>query len=558
MKLFYKAAAIGMVCMLGTSVLPMHVQANSEEPVAVIYHTGDTSGALVASDITIGAEVVSAIFHETREEIPATFLLDTGDSLQGNFFVNTTQGENAVGIMNAAGYDAMTLGNHEFDYGFDRLLELADMADFPFLTQRFVSSAAPPLTSHVIIERGGINIGIFGLTTPSAKYTSSGGFDENFGTVSDLIDEAVAQARALREEGADIVICLSHMGVSEKQARDYGSAYDIAENALGIDLIIDGHTPDTDVAMQQSYATPISSVGDDGTEIGKITFYRRDGVLVPEITKIIKEETAVYTPDPVVSAVINEWQEKSEEIAETVVGYSDVTLDDYEKSIIRAKESVLGDLVADAMRWASGADIAFCNAGNVRAPIEQGEITLEEIENVLPYANNVMVADVPGRVIKEALERSASLYGKQDGGFIQVSGLSYAFDPAKPEGSRLGEVLVGEEALVDEQDYSLAIYDFLADGGDGYTMLVPYYHNARPVEGGNISNIFAQYLSEMETIQASLQGRIIIKTEQSTQGSITGWLIGVLAAVVLGTAVIYLLLRKTGRLSRNERKDQQE
>jgi 5'-nucleotidase len=549
MKLFYKAAAIGMVCMLGTSALPMHVQANSEEePVAVIYHTGDTSGALVANDISIGAEVVSAIFRETEEEIPATFLLDTGDSLQGNFFVNTVQGENAVDIMNAAGYDAMTLGNHEFDYGFDRLLELADMADFPFLTQRFIASDAPPLTSHVIIERGGIKIGVFGLTTPSAKYTSNGGFDRNFGTVSDLIDEAVAQARALREEGADIVICLSHMGVSENQARDYGSAYDIAENALGIDLIIDGHTPDTDVAMQQSYATPISSVGDEGSEIGKITFYRRDGVLVPEIAKITKEEAAVYAPDAVVSAVINEWQEKSEEIAKTVVGYSNVTLDDYEKSIIRSQESVLGDLVADAMIWASGADIAFCNAGNVRAPIEQGEITLEEIENVLPYANNVMVADVPGRVIREALERSASLYGKQDGGFMQVSGLSYVIDPAKPEGSRLGEVLVGEDALVDEQDYSLAIYDFLADGGDGYTMLVPYFHNARPVEGGNISNIFAQYLSEMETIQASLQGRIIIKAEQSTQGSITGWLVGGLAAVVLGAAVIYLLLRKTGRL----------
>jgi 5'-nucleotidase len=553
MKISQRKAGIFLficLCLIGPHFV---TNAQEEQPVVVIYHTGDTNGNMISDEDTIGSAEIASIFMETKDQTPASFLLDTGDSLQGNFFVNSVQGENVVAIMNAVGYDAMTLGNHEFDYGLERLKELANMAEFPFLTQESVARSIPEVQSSVILERGGIRIGVFGLTTPSAKYTSNGGFHENFGTVSELINDAVLQARKLREDGADIVICLSHLGVSVNQDKDYGSAYDIAENALGIDLIIDGHTPETDVVNQYSFTTPISSVSDNGSEIGKISFYLRDGVLVPEIEKIMKAETTDVVPDEAVEQLVQRYKEQSAELAKTVVSYSDKTINDFEKSVIRTQESILGDMVADSMRWVSGADIAFCNAGNVRGPIEKGDVTLEEIENMLPYSNNVMVSQVPGKVIREALERSASLYGKMDGGFLQVSGLSYTILKDPSIGGTLDEVLVNGEELSDEKEYTLAIFDFLAEGGDGYSIFPTYYQDGYMVAGGIISSIFAQYLSEKGAIQTELQGRIRITTQDGIANSRGGWLVGLLVLVLLGaTVLVVLLLKKQGRLVRNE------
>jgi 2',3'-cyclic-nucleotide 2'-phosphodiesterase (5'-nucleotidase family) len=522
----------------------------TDAPIAVVYHTGDIGGALFADESSIGADTLAAIIESSKSENEATFLFDTGDSVQGNFFVNSDKGQNAVEIMNAVGYDAMCLGNHEFDYGLPRLNELAEIADFPFLTQQSVIDIGSPLKSSVIIDHGGVKIGVFGITTPSTRYTSNGGFDSNFGTVSELINYSVEKARELRKNGADIVVCLSHMGVDEFQAKDYGSAYDIAENALGIDVIIDGHTPESEVMPQNEFNTPISSVGDAATEIGVIKFYRKNGVVSVDISSIKKEDTLDIIPDSDVTKILDTAQKHVDEIASTVVGYSPIALTDYEKPVIRSGESLLADVVADSMRWYTGADIAFCNAGNVRAPLDEGDITLGEINNILPYLNIVITADVKGSVVRSALSHSADLYGTENGGFMQVSGVSYTIDGDKPKGERLKAVTVGGVPLEDETTYSLAVFDFIVDGGDGYDMLADSFHG-NSVAHGTIVDAFEGYIAESDNLISEKEGRIIIDSASETETDnsvfhillITG--IAVIAAVILIAIILIIKKRKT-------------
>jgi 5'-nucleotidase len=528
------------------SMMPNVIAAQTDEPIAVVYHTGDIGGCLFSDDVSIGADTLAAIVNSAKSDNEATFLFDTGDSVQGNFFVNSDEGKNAVEIMNSVGYDAMCLGNHEFDYGFERLIELAESANFPFLTQEFVANENNALKSSVIIDRGGVKIGIFGITTPSTHYTSGGGFERDFGTVSELINYSVAKARELRDDGADIVVCLSHMGVDDNQARDYGSAYDIADNALGIDVIIDGHTPESEVKIQNEFTTPISSVGDAASEIGVIKFYRKNGEITTEISSIKKAETLDIIPDEEVSLLLENEQNDFNQVAQTVVGYSPVSLNDYEKPIIRSEESVLADVVADSMKWFTGADIAFCNAGNIRAPLDEGDITLGEIQNILPYMNNVCTADVKGSIIREALSHSADFYGTENGGFMQVSGLSYTIDINKPLGERLASVTVNSEPLDDNKVYNLAVFDFIIDGGDGYVMLEDSFLNNSTTHG-TIIEAFSGYLSESENFVNEKQGRIIIKSTDETvsdNNSVLFTVIIVGAAVIIAITVIILIKKR--------------
>jgi 5'-nucleotidase len=476
----------------------------------VIYHTGDVGGNLSATDESIGADYLASIVENTKQEIPATFLLDSGDSIQGTYFVNSTKGENAIRIMNAAGYDAMAIGNHELDYGIEHLNDLAKEAEFSILGQSYLVEESTDLQTSVLIERGGVTIGIFGLTTPSAKYSSNGGFDQSFGTVSDLIELSVAQAKSLRERGADVVICLSHMGINENQTLDYGSAYDIAENALGIDIIIDGHTPEAELVQQSTFATPIASVSEDGMQVGKIELYMENGVVVPKVFVLTKEDFAQISPVAEVTEVIDKAVAEVETIASTVVGHSPSSVMDYAKEVIRAGESALGNIVTDAMLWATGGDIAFCNSGNIRAGLDEGDITHGEINNMLPYSNFLKMTEVPGSLILSALEHSAALYGKLDGGFLQLGGMSYTFDPSLPEGSRVTQIMVGEEPLNPDLTYDLVVFDFIAEGGDGYDMLPEYFADAPTIGQGDISMVVAEYISQQDTIRTSLQGRITV------------------------------------------------
>jgi 2',3'-cyclic-nucleotide 2'-phosphodiesterase (5'-nucleotidase family) len=529
--------------------------ADEKELVAVVYYTSSVGGNLLRTDEYIGADYLSAFVKAEREKFPATFLFDLGDAIQGQVLVNTNQGQVAVDVMNAVGYDGMVLGNREFDYGFDRLLELASAANFPFFTQAVIVENTKELKSSAIIEHGGVKIGVFGITTPSIKYVSSGGLDRDYGTVAELISYSAETAEALRANGAEIVVCLTQLGVREEQHKDYGTAMDIGDNVLGIDVIIDAHeygTEPTDIG--KGFTTPITG-GETAEMIGVVKFYREDGIITPEASVISRGDAALadVTPDQEVTAVLDEASAALATFSERVVAKSRADYA-YDKAYIRNNETPLGNLVSDAMRWASSADIAFCNAGNIRAVMNRGDVTYGQLISVLPYANMVLKADVPGSVIRAALSHSADFYGMDNGGFMQVSGLSYTIDPSKPKGERLADVTVGAEKLDDSKLYSLATFDFIADSGDGYTMLTEYFQGESE-SCGIITDIFVDYLGAHDEYVTDLDGRIIIENAAAeTSGTAVSFVALVIAgcsvvAVIIIGVVILTLKRKRSKIS---------
>jgi 5'-nucleotidase len=550
---------------LGTPGLEALATATTS-PSIVILHTGDVAGNLQESEDVIGADRLSSLYKQIQGETPATFLFDTGDAIQGSFYVNCNKGEAAIEIMNAVGYDAMALGNHEFDFGYGRLLELAGLADFPLLTQPPVyenpdgTPSGDPLTTSILLDRGGVRVGVFGLTTLSTKRNSDGGFDRNFGSVSDLINTATYHAKTLREQGADIVICISHLGVSDTQSQDFGSAYDISQNVLGIDLIIDGHTPGVEPINKEEW-TPIASVGDAGSAIGVVEFTEENGAYVPHIRQITKADMvdgayAGTQPDPAVAAIVEKWAAVEATEGDRIVAYSEVALTDYEKPIIRSQESALADTIADILRAVSGTDIAFVNAGNIRAPIEPGDISYRDLQAVMPYANTVVQANVPGSIIREALEFSASLYGTEDGGFLQLSGISYSFNPDREAGQRVTRITVGEEPLDDDKTYSLTTFDFIAAGGDGYTMLMAPFEaeGAVAVPGGGIVQIVGDYLADhpIETVPEVGERIIITSGGSADENSRAAVWIAIAIAVAVVAVIVLLLIQIKKQSSQDE------
>jgi 2',3'-cyclic-nucleotide 2'-phosphodiesterase (5'-nucleotidase family) len=530
---------------VSTGVFPGVAVYADDIPAAVIYHTGDTDGFLSTSDETIGADILSSIVKNRREQIPETFLFDTGDAFQGSFFVNMDKGENAVSVMNAVGYDAMTPGNHDFDYGIDRMIVLAGKASFPILIQESAALGNDPITSTALLNRGDITIGVFGITSPAVEYNSIGGFGLDFGTMPELIDYATVTAANLRGLGADIVVCLSHIGAVDNEVRNVGTVYDIAGGAKGIDVIIDGGNHDTgdeNPNPETEGMIPIATAGEHGEDVGMVEFYKDEatGLYTPKISLVKKSQTLNVVPDASVAAVLVACKENADFKSKEVVAISDVTLTDFEKEIIRNGESVIADMVADSMRWAADSDIALLNAGVIRGPIYQGKVTYGTISNVLPYSNIIYAADVKGSVIREALEYSASLYGQSDGGFMQVSGLSYALDPEKPVGSRLTEVLIGKKPLNDEKIYSVATLDFLTEGGDGYEMFIPAFTDSRAVGSGDLAAVFAEYLNSGESPLSTTQNRI--RVEPGSQKKPFSFTPIIIISCVSGIAVLILIV----------------
>jgi 2',3'-cyclic-nucleotide 2'-phosphodiesterase (5'-nucleotidase family) len=490
-----------------------------------ILHTNDVHGAFEASGSAIGHDVVAGIYDAYKEaaERPV-LLLDAGDAVQGVYFVGQSRGEAAVDIMNAVGYDAMTVGNHEFDYGLPRLRELAASAGFPFLLKDSLSGGADNFAPYTVIERGGLSVGVFGITTPQTAAGSVGGIEmadsgKSFGTVEELIDEARATVSALRTEGnADVVVCLSHLGVEDI---GFGTSYDIRDNVEGIDVIIDGHSHTALADIEQAEGkAPITSTGTASVAVGAVDFMKgANGEYTVNASSIFKEASAEFAPRADVTAVVERWSKAVEEAGAEVVAAiaEDIPLS---RSLLRAGEAVAGNLVADAMRAASGADVALENGGGVRdtyPSLPAGDLTRMQLVTVLPFGNVLHMAEVSGAVLKEALEHGISLYPAPSGGFPQVSGVSFAFNPLAPAGARILEIEVGGEPLNLEKTYSLVTNDFTGPlGGDGYTMLRgPFASRTLPIKEtglATLDEVLAWYLSEHAgDVEYKTRGRIVAR-----------------------------------------------
>lgn len=494
----------------------------ADKPAIVIVHTNDVHGGFTATDAltggssawTIGHDVVASIYESYAADSTA-FLLDAGDAWQGVYFVGQNKGLAAVEIMNAVGYDAMTLGNHEFDYGWEHLSSLIEAAAFPILSQIEDAAALEleNLYNYTVIEREGVTIGVFGITTPETQFKSAGGFGREFGSVQDIIGYAALMAQTLREtEDVDYVICLSHLGVEDM---GYGTSYNIRDAVEGIDLIIDGHSHTTlDDIENVAGKTQITSAGSGGEYVGVAKLQYLDGELQVELLNISKEDAVDIEPKAEISTLIASWINVVATEGAAVVAQIpfDISVN---QEFERTGETVMGNIVTDAMLLASGADIALENGGGLRnQQLTAGAVSKAQLISILPFGNTLQMAEVSGAVILEALELGVSRYPEQNGGFLHASGLTYSFDPAAESGSRIVEVLVAGQPLDAEATYLVCTNDFIALGGDQYSMFAEPFSQLLPLdmpELTTLDEVLIWYLQEYHaSISNELQGRVTV------------------------------------------------
>ena len=480
-------------------------EAALQQDVVVLF----TSDAHCGIDQGFGYAGLAAIRQSLEEAGNHVVLVDNGDSIQGEPIGTMTTGEALIELMNTVGYDIAIPGNHEFDYGMERFLELTEKANFPYISANFNKEGELVFAPYVIKEFDGVKIAFVGVTTPKTITSSTPKYfqDEEgnfiYGFMQDETGEKLYAAvqsavDAARGEGAAYVVALGHLG-NEEACAPWTYA-DVIANTTGIDALLDGHRHDTDqVQMENKDGQTVLRSG-CGTKLAGIGCLRigKDGKLSTELflwnnktaaPALLGIRNDAYTAVKTAQDALTE--KLSEVVAQTAV---ELTINDPTAKkddgspirIVRSQETNLGDLCADAYRNLSGAQIAFVNGGGIRTSIKQGDITLNDILKVHPFGNAMCVIEASGQQILDALEWGARAVPSESGGFLQVSGLTYEIHTyiestakadentmfAGVEGEyRVKNVMVGGEPLELDKTYTLASHNYmLKNGGDGYSM----------------------------------------------------------------------------------------
>lgn len=486
------------------SVFRKYVPPPPPDNVLTILHTNDPHGRLQADSggQWWGYARIATVVEEVRSEAEHVLLLDAGDVLHGTNIVNLFQGKSVIDVMNAMGYDAWALGNHDFNYGQTVLLTRTTEAQFPALAANVVETAtgelAPFATAYVVKQVGGLKVAIFGLSTPDTVWATHPNnvvgleFLDPIAVATELVPE-------LREQ-ADVVIALTHLG--------YEQDLELAEQVDGIDLIIGGHSHTRIDTPELVNGTIIAQAYEYGKVVGRVDLLFHGKQLVGYQGWLIPV-TASVAEDAAIKAIVDDYAaqlaaELSQEIGETLVHL------DGERPNVRTRETNLGNLITDAMREAMNADVAFTNGGGIRASIVTGTITLGDVYTVLPFDNFLVSIDLTGAQLLAALEHGFRSYPAQLGGFPHLSGMRVAFDPAQPAGSRVVMAEVNGVALDPAATYTVATNDFMAAGGDDYTMFTTGTNYTD--SGLYLRDVVADYIRTNSPVNPTIEGRITTVT----------------------------------------------
>ena len=462
---------------------------------------------LYTSDVHCGIEsgwgyAGLAALRDSLAEDNHVVLVDDGDSIQGAPIGTMTKGEALIDLMNAVGYDIATPGNHEFDYGMERFLELAEKAEFPYISSTFNKEGELVFEPYVIKEFDGVKVAFVGISTPKTLTSSTPAYfmdDEGnfiYGFFEDETGEGVYNAvqsavDAAIGEGAEIVIAMAHTG-NEAECEPWTYA-DIIANTNGIDAYLDGHSHDLEqVIMKNKDGEDVlrSACGTKLESIGYLIISAEDGSMTCGTYDWAYDFAAsALIKNDITTAVENATAELKVKLEEVVATTQvDLVIKDPTTGvrIVRTAETNLGDLCADAYRDQSGADVAIVNGGGVRETIKAGNITLNDILLVHPYGNAMCVVEVTGQKILDALEYACKDVPSEFGGFLQVSGMTFEIHTYSPSSVKMDEkkmfvsvdgeyrvknVMVGGEPLDLEKTYTLASHNYkLRNNGDGNTV----------------------------------------------------------------------------------------
>lgn len=467
------------------------------------------------------ARLITAI-REQQAQTNNWILVDGGDQFQGSLFYTYYKGKVAAELMNALGYDAMTVGNHEFDDGPEVLRGFMDAVEFPVLLANADVTAEPHLADvlkpSTVIERGGEKIGLIGLTPADTDELASPGPNVTF---SDPAEAVRREVEKLTANGVRRIVVLSHSG--------YETDKRVAAAVDGIDVIVGGHTNTLLGDLEGAagpYPTWIDAPGGGRTAIVQAYAYGKylgrldvtfddEGVVTEAVGGPVLMDAA-YAEDEAIRARIAELAKPLDEIRNKVVAETVEAIDGSRESC-RAVECAMGNLVAEAMLDRvrdQGIQIAVANGGGLRASIDAGPVTMGEVLTVLPFQNTLSTFRLAGADVLAALENGVSQVEEGAGRFPQVAGLRYSFDPKAPAGSRITSAEVMEDGdwapLDPEKLYGVVSNNYVRGGGDGYAIFAEKAQDAYDY-GPDLADVVAEYLARQGAYQPATDGRITAK-----------------------------------------------
>ena len=432
-KLCKRIITFSLVLCMALSVFTGVVYAADTDTVVILYEN-DVHCAVE------GYSKLAAMKNELSETYTNVGVVSVGDFVQGGTLGAVSKGEYIVNLMNKVGYDAIALGNHEFDYQLPRLNELNAMSNTKFISCNFqkIGEDKSYFEPYTIVSYGNVDVAYIAITTPETINSSSPAqFKNDKGELiytfneSKLYDIVQTNINAAETAGADYVIALSHIGYDE--SGNLADITDVIENTDGFDVVLDAHShsviEEKVIKDKSGDDVLLTSTGTKFEYIGKLTI--KNGAFDTELVEV---ESYTKT-DPVVDAYITEINENYAQLGNRKIGESKVEFITHDKDgnrLVRNAETNLGNFCSDALRVMTGADMSFVNGGGLRAPMESGDITFNDIFSVFPFNNQIVTAEISGQILIDFLEMAVMNYPEEDGSFPHMSGVTFSVNKSIP------------------------------------------------------------------------------------------------------------------------------
>ncbi|MGQ9807249.1 MAG: bifunctional metallophosphatase/5'-nucleotidase [Armatimonadota bacterium] len=482
----------------------------AETVTLTILHTTDLHGYVRSHRTDDGQEMggldrIGTLIRRERRTDPEAILLDNGDTIQGNSMAFMFKGRHIIEGMNALNYDAMTAGNHEFNFGPRVIERMRQASRFPWLSANVVraSGGEPVFEPFVILERKGVRVGVLGLTVSDVPNWEQPSYIEGLEFV-DIIAAArewVPRVRPL----CDVLVLLAHTGAERRENERYPSAAaagaDIARECPGVDVIICGHRH-VPVESLEAGGAVLTAAGKWGSHLGKVTLEVEkspDGVRVVSRKAQLIPVTADVPQDAVLEKVVAPFEQRWKKWAEEVIGETAVPLD-FRRA--QQEETAAVNLIHDAMKWATGADVTLHVAFNNSTVIPAGPVTNQDVAEMYEYDNALWVLTLTGRQLKDYLEDGIAGYGTWR--FLTAAGINYVFDVSRPRGERLVRVDYNGRPLADDAVLTVAINHYNAVRGVEDSL----YRKASDVRetGRWIRDVIADYIRAQGTARPAVRG----------------------------------------------------
>lgn len=479
-----------------------------------ILHMNDFHGFAIeykpfrSDEVLGGISYLAGLVDKLRQEKPSV-LFAAGDMIQGNNWANLFQGKSVIELMNVMRFDAMVVGNHEFDFGQGVLKERILEAKFPFLGANV--EGLSQIQPYTIKMFEGLKIAIIGVVTEDTPLYAhpKNMVGLKFLSPAETVDKYVKDLRSK----VDIIIVLSHIG--------FHNDMELANKVKGIDVIIGGHSHTKPVRHMLIGKTIIVQAWEHALALGVLDLIVEDGKITHASSRLEDIKPTLAKKNKAVSLVVEKYRRSVEAALNGVIGETEVSLDGEN---VRARETNLGNLITDIMRQRSGAEVAVINGGAIRASIKKGKVRAGDVYSALPFDNYIVAVRLTGTQIKEALEHGLSAMEDGGGRFLQVSGLTFSYASSAGKGPGVKKIFVAGKPIMFNKEYVVATNDFLAAGGDGYKVFGEALKASKDfsVNGGALKcdkivyndagrwlrDVVIEYIKNAGKISVEVEGRI--------------------------------------------------